>query len=97
MYMYICLSPISFAGLASKETQFMTTQFFKSLANLILQNSGIYLALIIFTVYISSGGAEILTFDSTVGWALNMGFQSLVLVGLVKGMDTLIHKITGLG
>lgn len=98
IFMLICLSPISFAGMASRETQFMTGSFFKSILNLILQNSGIFLAIVIFSVFITNTDATMLfgTEVSLVSYSAQVAFQGLTMVGVIKGIDGLISKATGL-
>ena len=99
IYMYTAIAPIPLSTLAGQPTENIAKSFLKSYAGVCMQGVVIVLACIIFTAYaasmpqIDTNAAPI-----TMVWCYvsEIGFNMLVLLGLVKGSDRIIHDMMGL-
>ena len=99
IYMYAAIAPIPLSTLAGQPTENIAKSFLKSYAGVCMQGVVIVLACIIFTAYAASmpqidTTAEPLTM--VWGYVTEVCFNMLVLVGLVKGSDRIIHDMMGL-
>lgn len=96
LYMYTALAPIPLSTFAGENTQSVGITFLKSYAGVCLEGAVIVLACIIYSAFVStpSVGTGAAT---TIVWSF-LGetiFNMLVLVGLVKGADRIIHEMMG--
>ena len=99
IYMYTAIAPIPLSTLAGQPTENIAKSFLKSYAGVCMQGVVIVLACIIFTAYaasmpqIDTNAAPI-----TMVWCYvsEIGFNMLVLLGLVKGSDRIINDMMGL-
>ena len=99
IYMYTAIAPITLSTLAGQPTVNIAKSFLKSYAGVCMQGVVIVLACIIFTAYaasmpqIDTNAAPI-----TMVWCYvsEICFNMLVLLGLVKGSDRIIHDMMGL-
>ena len=97
--MYTAIAPIPLSTLAGQPTENIAKSFLKSYAGVSMQGVVIVLACIIFTAYaasmpqIDTNAAPI-----TMVWCYvsEIGFNMLVLLGLVKGSDRIINDMMGL-
>ena len=99
IYMYTAIAPIPLSTLAGQPTEGIAKSFLKSYAGVCMQGVVIVLACIIFTAYAGS----MPQIDSTkepiaMVWTYvsEVLFNLLVLLGLVKGSDRIIHDMMGL-
>ena len=99
IYMYTAIAPIPLSTMAGQPTEGIAKSFLKSYAGVCMQGVVIVLACIIFTAYAGSmpqidpskdAIAMVWTYVSEVL------FNMLVLLGLVKGSDRIIHDMMGL-
>ena len=100
IYMYTAIAPIPLSTLAGQPTENIAKSFLKSYAGVCMQGVVIVLACIIFTAYAASSPTAI---DTTLepiqmvwGYVISVVFNMLVLLGLVKGSDRIIHDMMGL-
>lgn len=99
IYMYAALAPIPLSTLAGQPTENIAKSFLKSYAGVCMQGVVIVLACIIFTAYAASMPQIDTTAEPlTMVWryVTEVCFNMLVLVGLVKGSDRIIHDMMGL-
>ena len=99
IYMYTAIAPIPLSTLAGQPTENIAKSFLKSYAGVCMQGVVIVLACIIFTAY----SASMPQMDTSVepikmvwGYVTEVLFNMLVLLGLVKGSDRIIHDMMGL-
>lgn len=99
IYMYTAIAPIPLSTMAGQPTEGIAKSFLKSYAGVCMQGVVIVLACIIFTAYAGS----MPQIDSTkepiaMVWTYvsEVLFNLLVLLGLVKGSDRIIHDMMGL-
>ena len=99
IYMYTAIAPIPLSTLAGQPTENIAKSFLKSYAGVCMQGVVIVLACIIFTAY----AASMPQMDTSVepikmvwGYVTEVVFNMLVLLGLVKGSDRIIHDMMGL-
>ncbi|MBR0418302.1 MAG: hypothetical protein IJI66_03950 [Erysipelotrichaceae bacterium] len=99
IYMYAAIAPIPLATMAGQPTENIAKSFLKSFAGVCLQGVVIVLACVIFTAYAASM-PEIKTSLDPIKmvwvYVTEVVFNMLVLVGLVKGSDRIIHDMMGL-
>lgn len=100
IYLYAALAPVPLASFAGEGTSSIGKSFIKSYTGVCLEGAVIILACIIFTAFASAGTP---TVDTTVGtvtmvWKYigEVIFNMLILVGLVKTSDRIIHEMLGL-
>ena len=97
--MYAAIAPIPLATMAGQPTENIAKSFLKSFAGVCLQGVVIVLACVIFTAYAASM-PEIKTSLDPIKmvwvYVTEVVFNMLVLVGLVKGSDRIIHDMMGL-
>ena len=99
IYMYTAIAPIPLSTLAGQPTENIAKSFLKSYAGVCMQGVVIVLACIIFTAYAASmpqmdTSAE--PIKMVWGYVSEVVFNMLVLLGLVKGSDRIIHDMMGL-
>ena len=97
LYMYTALAPLPLAAFAGESTQSVGISFLKSYVGVCLEGAVIVLACVIYSAFVStptvtSGEA------TTIVWSFlaETVFNMLVLVGLIKGSDRIIHEMMGL-
>ena len=100
IFIYAAIAPIPLSTIAGQPTENIGKSFLKSFAGVCLQGVVIVLACIIFTAYAASSPTAI---DTTLepiqmvwGYVVSVVFNMLVLLGLVKGSDRIIHDMMGL-
>ena len=97
LYMYTALAPLPLASFAGESTQSVGISFIKSYVGVCLEGAVIVLACVIYATFVStptvSGGEA-----TTMVWSYptEIIFNMLVLVGLIKGSDRIIHEMMGL-
>ena len=97
LYMYAALAPIPLSTFAGEPSQNVGKSFLKSYAAVCLEGAVIVLACVIYSAFVSTP-----TVDSgeatTIVWSYlaETVFNMLVLVGLIKGSDRIIHEMMGL-
>ena len=99
IYMYAAIAPIPLATLAGQPTENIAKSFLKSFAGVCLQGVVIVLACVIFTAYAASMPQMNTSYEPLkMVWkyVTEVVFNMLVLVGLVKGSDRIIHDMMGL-
>ena len=99
IYMYTAIAPIPLSTLAGQPTENIAKSFLKSYAGVCMQGVVIVLACVIFTAYAASM-PQIDTSAEPIkmvwGYVSEVVFNMLVLLGLVKGSDRIIHDMMGL-
>lgn len=97
LYMYTALAPIPLATFAGETTQNVGISFVKSYIGVCMEGAVIILACIIYSGFIQ---APIVTTGeaTSIVWSYlaECIFNMLVLVGLIKGSDQIIHEMMGL-
>ncbi len=99
IYMYTAIAPIPLSNMAGQPTESIAKSFLKSYAGVCLQGVVIVLACVIFTAYAASMPNMDTSLDPLrMVWVYvgEVTFNMLVLVGLVKGSDRIIHDMMGL-
>ena len=99
IYMYTAIAPIPLSTLAGQPTENIAKSFLKSYAGVCMQGVVIVLACVIFTAYAASM-PQIDTSAEPIKmvwvYVSEVVFNMLVLLGLVKGSDRIIHDMMGL-
>lgn len=97
LYMYTALAPIPLATFAGESTQSVGIAFLKTYVGVCLEGAVIVLACIIYSGFISTPTVTSGT-ATTIVWAYlaETVFNMLVLVGLIKGADHILHEMMGL-
>lgn len=97
LYMYTALAPIPLSTFAGESTQSVGVSFLKTYVGVCLEGAVIVLACIIYAGFVTTpsvaGGEATSVVWSYLGETI---FNMLVLVGLIKGSDRLIHEMLGL-
>ena len=99
IYMYTAIAPIPLSTLAGQPTENIARSFLKSYAGVCLQGVVIVLACIIFSAFVASAPDMDTTLDPLeMVWTYvsELIFNMLILLGLVKGSDRIIHDMMGL-
>lgn len=99
IYMYTAIAPIPLSTLAGQPTENIARSFLKSYAGVCLQGVVIVLACIIFTAFAATTPEMDTTLDPLeMVWKYvsELIFNMLILLGLVKGSDRIIHDMMGL-
>lgn len=97
LYMYTALAPVPLSTFAGESTQSVGVAFLKTYVGVCMEGAVIVLACIIYSGFVSTpvvtGGAA-----TSVVWSYlaETVFNMLVLVGLIKGSDRIIHEMMGL-
>lgn len=97
LYMYTALAPLPLAAFAGESTQSVGISFLKSYVGVCLEGAVIVLACVIYSAFVGTptvtGGEA-----TTIVWSYlaETVFNMLVLVGLIKGSDRIIHEMMGL-
>ena len=99
IYMYTALAPMPLSTMAGQPTENIARSFLKSYAGVCLQGVVIVLACVIFTAFAGSmpemdTSAEPL--EMVWKYVSGIIFNMLILLGLVKGSDRIIHDMMGL-
>ena len=97
LYMSTALAPLPLAAFAGESTQSVGISFLKSYVGVCLEGAVIVLACVIYSAFVStptvaSGEATTIVWSYLAETVFNM----LVLVGLIKGSDRIIHEMMGL-
>ena len=97
LYMYTALAPLPLAAFAGESTQSVGVSFVKSYIGVCLEGAVIVLACVIYAAFVSTPtvtSGEV----TTIVWSYlaETVFNMLVLVGLIKGSDRIIHEMMGL-
>ena len=101
LYIYTAFSPIPLSSFAGETTSFMGKAFMKSYTGVCLEGAVIVLACLIFSAFTSSGDIGLADPDSTavvqvLAYLVEVIFNMLVLVGLVKGADRIVKEMLSL-
>ena len=99
IYMYAAIAPIPLSTMAGQPTENIAKSFLKSFAGVCLQGVVIVLACVVFTAYAASMPQMNTSYEPLkMVWiyVTEVVFNMLVLVGLVKGSDRIIHDMMGL-
>ena len=99
IYMYTAIAPIPLSTLAGQPTENIARSFLKSYAGVCLQGVVIVLACVIFTAFAATAPEMDTTLDPLeMVWKYisELIFNMLILLGLVKGSDRIIHDMMGL-
>ncbi len=99
IYMYTAIAPIPLATMAGQPTEGIAKSFLKSYAGVCMQGVVIVLACIIFTAYAGSMPQIDPSKDAIAmvwTYVTEVLFNLLILLGLVKGSDRIIHDMMGL-
>ena len=99
IYMYTAIAPIPLSTLAGRPTENIARSFLKSYAGVCLQGVVIVLACIIFTAFAATAPEMDTTLEPLeMVWKYvsDLIFNLLILLGLVKGSDRIIHDMMGL-
>ena len=101
LYIYTAFSPIPLSSFAGETTSFMGKAFMKSYTGVCLEGAVIVLACLIFSAFTSSGDIGLADPDSTavvqvLAYLVEIIFNMLVLVGLVKGADRIVKEMLSL-
>lgn len=97
LYMYAALAPLPLATFAGESTQSVGVAFVKGYAGVCLEGAVIVLACIIYAGFVNT--PSVATGEATtIVWSYlaETIFNMLVLVGLIKGSDRIIHEMMGL-
>ena len=97
--MYAAIAPIHLSTMAGQPTENIAKSFLKSFAGVCLQGVVIVLSCVIFTSYAASMPQMNTSYEPLkMVWiyVTEVVFNMLVLVGLVKGSDRIIHDMMGL-
>ena len=95
--LYTALAPLPLAAFAGESTQSVGISFLKSYVGVCLEGAVIVLACVIYSAFVGTptvtGGEA-----TTIVWSYlaETVFNMLVLVGLIKGSDRIIHEMMGL-
>lgn len=97
LYMYTALAPIPLATFAGDSTQSVGVSFLKTYVGVCMEGAVIVLACIIYagfvgTPVVADGEATTMVWSYLAETVFNM----LVLVGLIKGSDRIVHEMMGL-
>lgn len=97
LYMYTALAPIPLATFAGESAQSVGIAFLKTYVGVCMEGAVIVLACIIYSGFVSTPNVVSGTATSVV-WAYlaETIFNMLVLVGLIKGADHILHEMLGL-
>ena len=97
LYLYTALSPLPFASFAGENSSAMGKAFVKSYVGVCLEGAVIVLACLIYSAFLSSDAPSVDTTlpAVTMAWQYlgQLGFNMLVLTGLVKGADRLVREM----
>ena len=100
LYLYTALSPLPFASFAGENSSAMGKAFVKSYVGVCLEGAVIVLACLIYSAFLSSDAPSVdATLPAvTMAWQYlgQLGFNMLVLTGLVKGADRLVREMFSL-
>ena len=100
LYLYTTLSPLPFASFAGENSSAMGKAFVKSYVGVCLEGAVIVLACLIYSAFLSSDAPSVDTTlpAVTMAWQYlgQLGFNMLVLTGLVKGADRLVREMFSL-
>lgn len=100
LYLYTALSPLPFASFAGENSSAIGKAFVKSYVGVCLEGAVIVLACLIYSAFLSSDAPSVDTTlpAVTMAWQYlgQLGFNMLVLTGLVKGADRLVREMFSL-
>ena len=97
LYMYTALAPVPLATFAGDSTQSVGISFIKSYIGVCLEGAVIVLACVIYAGFVTTPSV-IAGAATNIVWSYlaETIFNMLVLVGLIKGSDRVIHEMMGL-
>lgn len=100
LYLYTALSPLPLASFAGENSSAIGKAFVKSYVGACLESAVIVLACLIYSAFLSSDAPSVdATLPAvTMAWQYlgQLGFNMLVLTGLVKGADRLVREMFSL-
>ena len=97
IYIYTALAPIPLASFAGESTQNVGVSFLKSYVGVCMEGAVIVLACVIYSGFVTAPSVTTGEAASMVwSYLAEVAFNMLVLVGLVKGSDRVIHGMMGL-
>lgn len=101
LFMYTALAPIPLAAFGGEVTSGTGKAFIKSYAGVCMEGAVIVLACLIYSAFVGSGSPGIADAGSsavTIVWSylLEVIFNMLILVGLIKGADRIVHEMLAL-
>ena len=97
IYIYTALAPIPLASFAGESTQNVGVSFLKSYVGVCMEGAVIVLACVIYSGFVTAPSVTTGEAASMVwSYLAEVAFNMLVLVGLVKGSDRVIHEMMGL-
>lgn len=97
VYIYTALAPIPLASFAGESTQSVGVSFLKSYIGVCMEGAVIVLACVIYSGFVST--PTVVTGEAAaVVWSYlaETIFNALVLVGLIKGSNQIVHEMMGL-
>lgn len=97
LYMYTALAPIPLATFAGDSTQSVGVSFLKTYVGVCMEGAVIVLACIIYAGFV--GTPVVVNGEATTmvwSYLAETVFNMLVLVGLIKGSDRIVHEMMGL-
>lgn len=96
-YIYTALAPVPLASFAGESTQSVGVSFLKSYVGVCMEGAVIVLACIIYAGFVTTPTVAAGEAASVVwSYLAETIFNMLVLVGLIKGSDQIIHEMMGL-
>lgn len=97
LYMYTALAPVPLATFAGDSTQSVGISFIKTYIGVCMEGAVIVLACIIYAGFVTTPSVQAGAATNIVwSYLAEVIFNMLVLVGLVKGSDRVIHEMMGL-
>lgn len=97
LYMYTALAPIPLSAVAGQSTQSVGISFLKSYIGVCMEGAIVVLACVIYAGFAAAPQPAVGNATAVV-WAYlaEVIFNMLVLVGLIRGSDRVIHEMMGL-
>ena len=98
LYMYTALAPLPLSTLAGDSTQSVGITFIKTYIGVCMEGAVIVLACVIYAGFVTTPSVPTGAAATAVVWSYlaEVIFNMLVLVGLIKGSDRVIHEMMGL-
>lgn len=98
LYMYTALAPLPLSTFAGDSTQSVGITFIKTYIGVCMEGAVIVLACVIYAGFVTTPSVPTGSAATAVVWSYlaEVIFNMLVLVGLIKGSDRVIHEMMGL-
>ena len=97
LYLYTALAPVPLAAFAGETTQSVGTAFVKTYVGVCMEGAVIVLACILYSGFVSTPAVSTGEAASMVwSYLAEVIFNMLILVGLVKSADRVVHEMMGL-